>query len=43
MNVASHADRIVHMLDGRVQRIETVADHNGRIASVDQLRAEVVQ
>lgn len=30
MNVASYADRIVHLLDGRIQRIETPASRNGR-------------
>lgn len=43
MNVASYADRIVHMLDGRVQQIETVADRNGNIALADEISAEVLQ
>lgn len=30
MNVASYADRIVHLLDGHIQRIETPASRNGR-------------
>ncbi|MBV9788989.1 MAG: ABC transporter ATP-binding protein [Chloroflexi bacterium] len=29
MNVASHADRVVHLLDGKIQRIETAAERNG--------------
>lgn len=29
MNVASYADRIVHLLDGKIQRIETAAERNG--------------
>jgi putative ABC transport system ATP-binding protein len=29
MNVASYADRIVHLLDGHIQRIETPASRNG--------------
>lgn len=29
MNVASYADRIVHLLDGKIQRIETAVERNG--------------
>jgi putative ABC transport system ATP-binding protein len=32
MNVASYADRIVHLLDGKIQRIETAAERNGHAA-----------
>jgi len=42
MNVASYADRVVHMLDGRVQRIETVAGRNGKVESADEIGAEVM-
>jgi putative ABC transport system ATP-binding protein len=35
MNVASYADRIVHLLDGRIQRIETAADRNGQGAAAE--------
>jgi len=31
MNVASYADRVVHLLDGKIQRIETAAERNGRV------------
>ncbi len=36
-NVAGHADRIVHMLDGRVQAIEANAPHNGVVAATEVL------
>lgn len=30
LNVAAYADRVVHMLDGRVEQIETAAEHASR-------------
>jgi putative ABC transport system ATP-binding protein len=33
MHVASYADRIVHMLDGRIQRIEAVQNATAEVLS----------
>jgi putative ABC transport system ATP-binding protein len=41
MNVASYADRIVHLLDGKIQRIETAAERNGHVVAIDAV--EVAQ
>ena len=38
MQVASHADRIVHMLDGRVQRIEIPQRSENPVASLENSR-----
>ncbi|HEX6293220.1 MAG TPA: ABC transporter ATP-binding protein [Herpetosiphonaceae bacterium] len=35
MNVAGYADRIVHLLDGRIQRIETAAERDGHLAATE--------
>jgi putative ABC transport system ATP-binding protein len=35
MNVAHYADRIVHLLDGGIQRIETAVERNGDFAAAE--------
>ena len=38
MNVAKYADRVVHLLDGQIQRIESAAERDGYLG----LQAEEV-
>lgn len=39
MNVAGYADRIVHLLDGKIQRIETAPQRNGYLAETAAVEA----
>jgi putative ABC transport system ATP-binding protein len=37
MKVASYADRIVHMLDGKIRTIERAGSHNGQVAIAEEV------